>query len=434
MDVYDTLVITGNLSLSSGNLRNIVVHNGGLLIVLGNFSATNNSTALVDVNAGGNFVVVGDYNQQQGSVTSTGGFYAFDNTPTFNWGSSVDGTAYNNNTGTLTGLLDDENDLVANNNPLNQFLETLGIKAVCSATPTYITKNGAGGWTTNNDWVGNTRPPYTLSSGTYTIPAGHIVTIESGNFSLTSNLIVYGTLIVNGTLNMTGGGTVIDIQSGGSVTCCKNCNPSNKINIGGNTAWTGNDGTVNGPAIINSSGILPVTLVFFKEDKDTEGVNLLWGTATEENADFFQIERSIKGISFEKIGKVNASGNSNQLINYNFTDEKPFQGKNYYRLKTVDYDGSYEYSKIISVDYEVAKQFNVYPNPYVNGNIHFNTNFAPQEDDMILVLNTMGVEVTRILSTTFDKKFQIDSLKPGVYFFKYHSTNFEKTIRIVKAN
>jgi len=436
MDVYDTLVITGNLTLSSGNIRHIVVHNGGVLIVLGDFTANNNNTALVNVNAGGNFVVVGNYNQQQGSVTTTGGFYVFDNTPTFNWGSSVDGTGFNNNTGTLGDLMDNEDDLVSNNKPLNAFLETLGVTAACSATFDYTTRTGAGSWTNSNSWSGNNNPPYTLSAGSYTIPATDIVTIESGNFSLTSNLIVYGTLIVNGTLNMTGAGTVIDIQSGGSVTCCQNCNASNKINIGGNTAWTGNDGTVSGPAIINSTGVLPITLIFFKGAKDESGIKLTWATATEENFDKFIVERSSDGIDFVEMGEVNGAGvNTKDRRDYSFTDDAPLAYRNYYRLKNLDLDGKVDYSNIVKVETENEQRIYISPNPVVDESLTLRINFEPMQFDKIQILSAVGNILLEYPVTSLESNINLNGkLNSGVYILRYVSKQEEKTLRFVVYN
>ena len=74
---------------------------------------------------------------------------------------------------------------------------------------------------------------------------------------------------------------------------------------------------------------------------------LEWVTATEINNDFFTLERSQDGKSFEEIGKVKGAGNSSQILNYNFTDEHPNSGVSYYRLKQTDYDGQYAYSDLV---------------------------------------------------------------------------------------
>ncbi|HNA18255.1 MAG TPA: T9SS type A sorting domain-containing protein, partial [Ferruginibacter sp.] len=98
------------------------------------------------------------------------------------------------------------------------------------------------------------------------------------------------------------------------------------------------------------AGALPITLMDFTA-KETNGKNVLnWSTANEINSSYFSIERSTDGKSFFPIGRVNANGFSSAEIKYSFTDPSPADGKNFYRLAMTDLDGSYEYSKIVSVN------------------------------------------------------------------------------------
>jgi hypothetical protein len=432
INIYDTLVITGNLTmsqLSSGT--GIKVQAGGLLIVLGDFSTSNSNGNMISVASTGRVAILGEYNQQQGSTTTTGPFYVFDNTPTFNWGATVDGVAYNNNTATLASKYENENNLLQNDKPLANFIQSLsGINIVCSATPTFQTTTGAGTWTTSGDWVSNNKPGYTLTSGSYTIPAGDIVTIESGNFTLSNtSLIVYGTLIVNGTLVMSTG-KIIDIKSGGSVTCCQNCNNSNKIKIGSTTAWTGNNGTISGPSVISETGILPVELLFLKASAGKTSVEITWATATEKNFDKFFIERSANGQDFETIGEQKGTGNSLSRQDYSFEDHSPVQGKNYYRLRSVDLDQYTEYSYITVAEYTGDKLVSVYPNPNDGLAINVQLNFAPSEDAHIQIFDNVGANLynSSIVETQSVLNFT-SALKPGVYLLKYISTSHNQVIR-----
>lgn len=110
---------------------------------------------------------------------------------------------------------------------------------------------------------------------------------------------------------------------------------------------------------------LPVELVSFEADIINEKEVLTqWSTATEVNADYFEIQRSTDGIGFETLGKVFAAGNSTTLQNYDFLDENPLWGIAYYRLKQVDTDGTYTYFNIIKIELERPYIIpNVYPNP-----------------------------------------------------------------------
>lgn len=95
---------------------------------------------------------------------------------------------------------------------------------------------------------------------------------------------------------------------------------------------------------------LPITLIEFI-GKQVNGKNQLsWKTASEKNNDYFVIERTFDNNNFELIGSVLSVGNSNTIQNYTLIDSNPFRGINYYRLKQVDNDGEFTFSKLISID------------------------------------------------------------------------------------
>lgn len=113
---------------------------------------------------------------------------------------------------------------------------------------------------------------------------------------------------------------------------------------------------------------LPVELISFEAKAQTKQVELNWTTSTERNNKLFEIERSENGIDFKNINIVNSKANQGiryTPINYNAYDEDPIDGVSYYRLKQIDYDESYTYSQLVSVNYSKAKniQFTVFPNP-----------------------------------------------------------------------
>lgn len=100
---------------------------------------------------------------------------------------------------------------------------------------------------------------------------------------------------------------------------------------------------------------LPVELVNFKANKDSKGRALLtWNTASEDNNDRFEVERSANGTEWQKIGQVAGAGNSSVNRSYSFTDLST-SGTAYYRLKQVDFDGQYEYSKVVVLESQVVK-------------------------------------------------------------------------------
>jgi hypothetical protein len=87
-------------------------------------------------------------------------------------------------------------------------------------------------------------------------------------------------------------------------------------------------------------------LLFFEALANDNHVKTRWATASETNNDYFTVERSADAIDFQPVGIVDGSGQSNALIQYDFTDAEPLPGLSYYRLKQTDFDGSATYSEI----------------------------------------------------------------------------------------
>lgn len=118
--------------------------------------------------------------------------------------------------------------------------------------------------------------------------------------------------------------------------------------------------------------IIPVTLESFNASVKGNAVMLAWKTASESNSDFFEIEKSADQLNFIKVNRVQAAGNSNEMRNYNFTDDKVvfFDKPVYYRLALVDKDGKRKYSKVISAVVKSTNTFvkSVYPNGLKAGN------------------------------------------------------------------
>lgn len=108
----------------------------------------------------------------------------------------------------------------------------------------------------------------------------------------------------------------------------------------------------------------PVTLLTFNvKSNNLDQSHLNWSTAQEQNNQGFEIEHSINGNDFRKVGFVNGSGNTSEKKDYSFIHQSPVNGINYYRLKQIDIDGKFEYSQIESLDFESEFELSVYPNP-----------------------------------------------------------------------
>ena len=95
--------------------------------------------------------------------------------------------------------------------------------------------------------------------------------------------------------------------------------------------------------------ILPITLQSFTATAKNNKSYLQWTTAAERNNDYMAVERSRDGKRFAEIGQVAGAGTTDVEQTYNFVDERPFDGINYYRLRQVDFDGKSEYHRVVSV-------------------------------------------------------------------------------------
>ena len=160
---------------------------------------------------------------------------------------------------------------------------------------------------------------------------------------------------------------------------------------------------------------LPVELMSFKvRSVDNEKVLLEWQTASEENNDFFEIQRSRDDLHFETIEIVEGAGNSNVIQTYQSWDEKPYSGKNYYRLKQTDFDGAFDYSDIKVVEIKNSgSQISVFPNP-TSGNLNFNESLSGD----LMVKNVLGQTVWQMSDDDL-QSLDLSHLSAGSYLLLY---------------
>jgi Secretion system C-terminal sorting domain len=299
LNVYDTLIIKGNFTIASS----VVVHPGGVLIVTGNFTSTSSGGNKLINN--GTVVTVGNFSHSGGAITTNDRFYSFDTTPTFSWGSSMDGVGY---TGSNT-----------------------------AAMGTELKSNSA---------------------------------LNSANPSL-----------------------------------------SNYVN--------------------NILGVMPIKLISFTGLVENNQVSLHWVTASEEGFDHFEIERASDDLVFEKIAQVLGAGyNTDDEHPYSLTDSNPVIGKNYYRLKSVDLDGSFEYSSVVVGTIEVSKSIFVYPNPSNGDFVTVSANFELNENTRVTIFTYEGVIVQQNQLSERESRIDfVNHLSSGMYILKYTSGQYSQTVR-----
>lgn len=157
---------------------------------------------------------------------------------------------------------------------------------------------------------------------------------------------------------------------------------------------------------------LPVKLLYFNVKAEGNKAHLSWRTATEQNSDRFDIERSFDGLSFEKIGWVKAAGNSTSHIDYTYYDLNPKKGINYYRLKEVDIDNSLQYSEIKSARFGDDPPFTLYNNPTNGSDLKLTINIVPS---VLSVFDASGRKVKEMNVTTSSNSLSVSGLTSGTY-------------------
>ncbi|MFB9863494.1 T9SS type A sorting domain-containing protein [Rufibacter immobilis] len=180
---------------------------------------------------------------------------------------------------------------------------------------------------------------------------------------------------------------------------------------------------------------LPVEMTRFEGVSRNGAVELAWSTATEINNDRFEVERSTDGTNFKKIGEVKGAGNSNVALDYTFTDRQAGSGALYYRLRQVDTDNAFEYSKIIAVRHTAGANtagIRLFPNPVATKKVTIQFDQAPQSDVSVRLTDLSG----RVLHTAAlgsDGIFSMESLslRQGIYLISIISDGKTETQRLV---
>ena len=175
--------------------------------------------------------------------------------------------------------------------------------------------------------------------------------------------------------------------------------------------------------------LLPVELVDFEVKAVNNYSKLTWETATESNSDYFDVQRSVDGINFISIGRVQGAGTSNVLKSYEFIDESPSPGTNYYRLKQVDLNGMSQMLPIRQVKFDQTNSNtsvsltlqSVAPNPF-KGTANISYQGRSDQPVWLEVYNLNGQLIQRMELPAGEGKqvyryTELDPLTPGVYLF-----------------
>lgn len=351
-------------------------------------------------------------------------------------------------------------------------------------------------WTTNSNWTDNAAPPVANIGNTLQNPGGNVqIQIEnyitrSGSLSFanignnTREIVIKDTLVVYGNMTFDTNSYSLRMESGSVLIVLGDFSAANKVTVdngglividgnmtltGGNNEYVDNNGSgvpnlivtgsISGngdtaaasadsgpltsapPAIqnfVNSSGAtpLPIVLNYFRAIETGGIVKLRWETLSEENFDYFEVQRSTDGKKFEVIATKKGHGFTSERHKYSYDDNSPSYGMNYYRLKAVDFDGSSETFHTVAVEVKPNfAQVKAYPNPNTGQSV----NLAIPED-MIYTADLMTYVISdlngrqlldgEITSTDFTASFN-EQLASGVYLITVNAGAYSSSIRLV---
>lgn len=385
---------TNNLNINSGTTYwyassgtfNSINMNGGNLVVCGTLTITN-----LNFNQGTIYVAPGASLTIVNNVNSGGSLVNY-GTVTFNGNVVWQGNPSMVWNATSTSIFN-ANIMTVNNNSqfINNGTATISNFVIQTSISSSVCQ-GINAILNLNQFTNSTPNSITSPSGMSCLLISNIAYLNASSVTTYSNLIAC----------VLSGATVINPTHWGSATVYNPCG--------------------------SCSAALPIELISFEGSCNENKVYLKWATASETNNDYFTIERTAAGLSFEILGIVDGAGNSYQTKYYTFTDAKPLKGISYYRLKQTDFNGQYKYSNIISVNNNIGK-INVYPNPITNElMIEIEGNSEPVNFE---ILNASGQVVFKgnlVEKTTV----QTSNFAPGVYLIKFISDKTFELKKIIK--
>ncbi len=197
--------------------------------------------------------------------------------------------------------------------------------------------------------------------------------------------------------------------------------------VGSSGDFGGVNGNFDGDIVFNyagssvtctyTAGALPVDLISFDGIKKDRQINLTWETASEFNNEGFVVERGHKtsdGIEWDRLDFIEGKGTTEALQVYSFIDQNPVEGNNYYRLKQMDYDGKYEYSSVVAVEYSTNTGSipAIFPNPAKDHLTLMNGK------GMATIYNALGQAVKHFTIDSNQATIQLADLLNGQYYLQ----------------
>lgn len=187
--------------------------------------------------------------------------------------------------------------------------------------------------------------------------------------------------------------------------------------------------------VLQPSAALPVEMAYFRGKTVEQGVQLDWQTATELNNDFFEVQRSRDGITFQTLTTIRGQGTTLDPTNYEYLDKMPLPGTSYYRLRQQDYDGAFEYTRLVTVTAYKPGTITVYPTVVsAAGNpITVELGEIPVDPVQLTWFNAQGQIVAQRTKSVFTKSFTVDSpaISSGILLLDVQSGTLKAQTKII---
>lgn len=292
--------------------------------------------------------------------------------------------------------------------------------------PFFIGKNNvanSGGALTMTFTEASTTSNVTITDGAATITRRHdsfwslsTSGITAGTWSLRAGGTNFGTIQELSDLRMSTSSGVVGTHAAATGSVADPRVNRTGLTFGqlANNFYVASTDAVNSP--------LPIKLLYLTAEQVETAIEVQWATSLQENFSHFVVQHSLNGTTFTDLAEVPGAGyNTESVIEYNYINKMPKIGINYYRLKAVDLDGSYEYFGPIAQSFSGTRNMRIYPNPTNGEFINVDLNFNPSEGSRLAILNTQGVEVMNLMGVGTSNRIELNSLTPGMYMLKFSS-------------
>jgi hypothetical protein len=186
------------------------------------------------------------------------------------------------------------------------------------------------------------------------------------------------------------------------------------------------------------SDVVPVELTSFTANVSSNAVTLNWKTSTETNNKGFEIQRKAEGSTWTNISFVNGNGTSTQGHEYSYVDGSLESGNYSYRLKQVDFNGSYEYSNVVEASVNAPNKFELaqnFPNPF-NPTTKISFSVPSNSNVKLTVYNLLGQEITNLVNGfmkagSHTVEFNATNFNSGLYFYRLESNGLTQVKKMM---